>query len=88
MPREVEVNENWETFTADQPVVVDWMIAPPNGTMTGTPAVAQFYETYGMPADRGGFPRQLIPEIREQRHGLCTLSSNTGRAAQQSATED
>ncbi len=61
MPREVEVNENWETFTADQPVVVDWMIAPPNGTMTGVPATAQFYETYGMPAGPGRIPQAVNP---------------------------
>ncbi|MEN6375920.1 MAG: hypothetical protein ABFD75_14225 [Smithella sp.] len=61
LPREVEVNENWETFTADQPVVVDWMIAPPNGTMTGTPATAQFYETYGMPAGPGRTPQAVNP---------------------------
>ena len=61
LPREVEVNENWETFTADQPVVVDWLIAPPNGTMTGIPAVAQFYETYGMPAGPGRIPQAVNP---------------------------
>ncbi len=61
MPREVEVNENWETFTADQPAVVDWLIAPPNGAMTGTPATSQFYETYGMPAGPGRIPQAVNP---------------------------
>jgi hypothetical protein len=61
LPREVEVNENWETFTANQPVVIDWLIAPPNGTTTGTPAVAQFYETYGMSAGPGRIPQAVNP---------------------------
>jgi hypothetical protein len=65
LPREVEVNENWETFTANQPVVIDWLIAPPNNTTTGTPAVAQFYETYGMSAGPGRIPQSVNPGVPE-----------------------
>ncbi len=61
LPRDVEVNESWGTFVADQPVVNNWLIAPPNGTMTGIPATAQFYETYGMPAGAGQTPQAVNP---------------------------
>jgi hypothetical protein len=64
LPKDLEVNESWGTFVADQAVVNNWIIAPPNGTMTGPPAgpaTAQFLETYGMPAGAGRVPQAVNP---------------------------
>ncbi len=65
LPADVEINESWGTFTADQPVVNNWFIAPPNGAMTGPPnngpGTAQFYENYGMPAGPSLVPPAVNP---------------------------
>lgn len=64
LPADIEVNESWGAFVADQPVVNNWIIAPPNGAMSGPPngpATAQFNETYGMPAGAGRVPQAVNP---------------------------
>jgi hypothetical protein len=64
LPRDVEVNESWGRFVADLPGVSNWLIAPPNGAMTGPPngpATAQFTETYGMPGGGGRVPASVNP---------------------------